>query len=176
MRNLQNSMDLTRGPVSIKLDSAVHAVAFVVLIGITCAFVFAIRSASYSLTIRVMCWIGLVSGLLLLVATTPLFVRLYLRKLPALTLTSEGFIYYVISPTLVAWTDVLGCSVRNIGTTANPARTLEVQLRPGTLQHLAMPWLLRLAYLHSSALSIGDLDHPLEELADVFERCRKATA
>jgi hypothetical protein len=52
-----------------------------------------------------------------------------------------------------------------------PARTLVVKLKPGALDHLIMPWFMRICYFHASVFFIGDdLDMSLYRLAEVFER------
>jgi len=123
-----------------------------------------------------MSFIGAVVCLLMVLLITPQYIRIYVKKLPALTLTTEGFFNYMVSPTLVPWTDVIGCSVKNLGTTQAPERNLVVELKPGALDHLAMPRFLRMAYFHTSSFFIGDLDCSLDKLADVFERHGKAAA
>jgi uncharacterized membrane protein len=82
-------IDLTKGPVSIRLDSQVIAFSFIVLIGLTFAFVFAFISNSNSVSLRVVSFVGAVAGLLLVLLTVPQLIRLYVKRLPALTLTSE---------------------------------------------------------------------------------------
>jgi hypothetical protein len=167
--DLPGPIDLTKGPVSIKLDSQVHAFGFIVLLGLTGVFVFVFLSDSYSVSLRVMSFVCAVLSLLMVLLITPQYIRIYVKKLPALTLTSEGFINYLVSPSLVPWTDVKNCSVKNLGTTQLPSRTLVVELKPGALDHLVMPRYLRMAYFNTSLVFIGDLDCSLEELAEVFE-------
>jgi len=170
-------IDLTKGPVSIRLDSTVHAFSFIVCLGLTGVFVFVFLSGSYSVSLRVMSFVCAVLGLLMVLLTTPQYIRIYVKKLPALRLTSEGFINYLVSPTLVPWTDVINCSVKNLGTAQAPSRTLVVELKPGALDHLAMPRFLRMAYFHTSLFFIGDdLDCSLDQLAEVFERHVRAAA
>jgi hypothetical protein len=166
--DMSDPVDLAKGPVSIGLDSSVHAVAFVVGIGLTGAFVFAFLSDSYSAGLRVMSFTCAVLLLILILVVTPRYVRLYVKKLPALTLSSEGFINYMLSPTLVPWTDVINCSVKNIGTDQNPTKFLVIELRPGALERLAMPRFLRMAHFQNTLL-IGSLSCPLDQLATVFE-------
>lgn len=166
------AIDLTKGPVSIRLDSQVHAFSFIAWVGLTGMFVFFFLSDSYSVSLRVMSFVCAVLGLLMVLLITPQYIRVYVKKLPALTLTSEGFINYLVSPTLIPWADVMNCSVKNLGTTQAPTRTLVVELKPGALDHLAMPRFLRMAYFHTSLFFIGgdgDLDCSLDELAKVFE-------
>ena len=54
-------LDLTKGPVSIKLDSPLHAFGLIVCLGLTGMFVFVFLSDSYSVSLRVMSFVCAVS-------------------------------------------------------------------------------------------------------------------
>jgi hypothetical protein len=170
-------IDLSKGPVSIALDGRKIALGFVVLVGLTVVFAYAFLSRSVSSFIHVVSLVGGVLSLLGVLVATPQYIRLYLKKLPGLTLTSEGFINYLVSPTLVPWTDVVDCTLTNLGTRLTPTRTLIVGLKPGALDHLVMPRIMRMAYFHASIFFLGmNLDFSLDELAEIFQRYSNATA
>ncbi|KYH00429.1 hypothetical protein SE91_19660 [Bradyrhizobium sp. DOA1] len=48
-----------------------------------------------------------------------------------------------------------------------------VILTPGIIEHLEMSRLMRLMYLRQSRFMIADIDAPIHELAEVFERQRE---
>jgi hypothetical protein len=146
------------------------------MVGLAVIFGFVILSGAGSVFLHVVSFVCLMVMIIVVPLTTLQYVRLYLKKLPALSLTSAGFINYLVSPTLVPWTDVVDCSVANFSG-LQPARLLVVGLKPGALDHLVMPWFLRMAYFHASLFFIGDnLDFPLDRLAEIFERYRKIAA
>lgn len=164
--------DLAKGPVSIRSQGFfAFAFRFVVLLGLTCALGFAAVSSSHSVGLRAIYMFSAAAGTLVLLPTS-LKIRFYAKGLPELTLISEGFIYHRVSPTLVRWTDVISCFVTDVGPISS-ARTLVVILKPGVIEHLEMPRLMRLMYLRQSRLVIGDVETPIHELAEVFERQRK---
>ncbi|UPK29429.1 hypothetical protein [Bradyrhizobium sp. 195] len=164
--------DLAKGPVSIRSQGFfAFAFRFVVLLGLTCVLGFAAASNSHSIGLRAIYMFSAAAGVFVLLLTS-LAARSYAKGLPELTLTSEGFIYHPVSPTLVRWTDVISCFVTDVGS-ASSAKTLVVILKPGTIEHLEMSRLMRLMYLRQSRFMIGDVDAPIHELAEVFERQRK---
>jgi hypothetical protein len=170
-------IDLSKGPVSIALNRWQLAVASVFSVGLMVCFGHVVLSDVWSTFSRVTSFVGLATMIIVVPLITVQIMGLYVKKLPALSLTREGFINYLVSPTLVPWTDVTSCAVRNLGTSLFPARMLMVGLKPDALDHLLMPWFMRICYFHASAFFIGDdLDMPLYKLADVFERYSKAAA
>lgn len=165
-------IDLAKGPVSIRSQGFfAFAFRFVVLLGLTCVLGLAAVANSHSGGLRAICILGASAGVFLLLSSS-LAIRFYAKGLPELTLTSEGFIYHPVSPTLVRWADVISCSVTALGPTSS-AKTLVIVLKPGIIEHLEMPRLMRLMFLRQSRFMIGDVDTPIHELAEVFERQRK---
>ena len=164
--------DLAKGPVSIRSQGFfAFAFRFVVLLGLTCVLGLAAVSSSHSVGMRAIYMFSATAGVFVLLPSS-LAIRFCAKGLPELTLTSEGFIYHRVSPTLVRWTDVISCFVTDVGATSS-AKTLVVILTPGIIEHLEMSRLMRLMYLRQSRFMIADIDAPIHELAEVFERQRE---
>ena len=164
-------LDLTKGPVFIGLKRRKFLFFFMFAIALSIVFVHVIFSDAWSTLSRALSLVCFV----LLATFVPLIavqiIRLYVNKLPAFALTQEGFINGIVSPTMIPWGDVASCAVENLGTQLFPVRMLVIGLKPGALDHLAMPWFMRVCYFHASVFFIGDtLEMSLCKLADVFDR------
>ncbi|WP_156489686.1 hypothetical protein [Bradyrhizobium sp. DOA1] len=115
--------DLAKGPVSIRSQGFfAFAFRFVGLLGLTCVLGLAAVSSSHSVGLRAIYMFSATAGVFVLLPSS-LAIRFCAKGLPELTLTSEGFIYHRVSPTLVRWTDVIACFVTDVGATSS-AKTL----------------------------------------------------
>jgi hypothetical protein len=161
------TLEVEHGPVSIPVDfGGLFGRAILGCVLVCGSMAAAIHGNPSDLFLKAISLICLVLFSSMMALATLAYVRLWRSGLPGLTLSSEGFVDSVVSPTLVRWSDVETCYLVKVFGKA----LLYVELKPGVIEKLWISRLLRFAYFRSHTLVFtnGYLDCNFNDLVKCF--------